>query len=355
MFTDLLVKLDNSTRWNSTYESLKRALAIKPRIQQYFYDNERELRDDRLSEEDWDFLQEVCNALIIFEQATRRLEGNAEYGSWGGAWEVLPVMEALQRKLVEGQRKWQPEIQPPAAQGPANRRRGPVAAQPATDTLHPMAASYQSAWEKHQKWYTAPDDAQEIYAAAVLLHPSYLAAYFRKHWVGDELEAWIEPTIDRIKLKWKNEYKHLDEHNAEEEEEESQPQPTRRRRPQREPDFIDEFLEEDLNPDAVLQDPFDCYIYGDRMGKFSKKEDLFRWWKDGKHSRSIRQFALDLLSIPAMSAEMERVFSSAKRLITQDRNRLTADMLEVLVLLKYWLDYGIIEPAGAPNEEEEEE
>jgi hypothetical protein len=41
----------------------------------------------------------------------------------------------------------------------------------------------------------------------------------------------------------------------------------------------------------------------------------------------IRQQALDLLSIPAMSAEVERVFSSAKRLITADRNALTTPPL----------------------------
>ena len=60
---------------------------------------------------------------------------------------------------------------------------------------------------------------------------------------------------------------------------------------------------------------------------------------------------LDLLSVPAMSAEMERVFSSAKRLITQDRNRLSSDEIEVLMLLKYWLDHGIINAVDTPQEE----
>ena len=46
--------------------------------------------------------------------------------------------------------------------------------------------------------------------------------------------------------------------------------------------------------------------------------------------------ALDLLSIPVMSAEVERVFSSAKRLVTADRNRLQDNTIEVLQLLKYW-------------------
>jgi hypothetical protein len=46
--------------------------------------------------------------------------------------------------------------------------------------------------------------------------------------------------------------------------------------------------------------------------------------------------ALDLLSIPAMSAEVERVFSSVKRLLTSDRNRMNEDSIEETQLLKHW-------------------
>ena len=46
--------------------------------------------------------------------------------------------------------------------------------------------------------------------------------------------------------------------------------------------------------------------------------------------------ALDLLSIPVMSTEVERVFSSVKRLVTADRNRLQDNTIEVLQLLKHW-------------------
>jgi hypothetical protein len=49
--------------------------------------------------------------------------------------------------------------------------------------------------------------------------------------------------------------------------------------------------------------------------------------------KGVRQQALDVLSIPAMSAEIERVFSDAKRLITPDRNRLLDSTIECLELL----------------------
>ena len=41
---------------------------------------------------------------------------------------------------------------------------------------------------------------------------------------------------------------------------------------------------------------------------------------------------MDLFSIPAMSSECEREFSSANNVITNDRNRLTDEMIEALEL-----------------------
>src|SRR5207248_11676842 len=47
-------------------------------------------------------------------------------------------------------------------------------------------------------------------------------------------------------------------------------------------------------------------------------------------------FALDMLALPATSAECERIFSSAKLLITASRNRLNADIIEANECLKAW-------------------
>ena len=47
--------------------------------------------------------------------------------------------------------------------------------------------------------------------------------------------------------------------------------------------------------------------------------------------------ALDILSIPAMSAVPERLFSGAKITISDRRNRLTVDTIQALQCLKSWL------------------
>jgi hypothetical protein len=46
--------------------------------------------------------------------------------------------------------------------------------------------------------------------------------------------------------------------------------------------------------------------------------------------------ALDILSIPAMPASDERLFSSSNITISHGRNRLTADTIEVIESLKSW-------------------
>ena len=48
------------------------------------------------------------------------------------------------------------------------------------------------------------------------------------------------------------------------------------------------------------------------------------------------------MSIPAMSDEPERVFSSAKLLISNVRNRLGDDIIEGSECLKSWIQQGLI-------------
>ena len=60
--------------------------------------------------------------------------------------------------------------------------------------------------------------------------------------------------------------------------------------------------------------------------------------------------ALDILSISAMSADPERLFSGAKITITDRRNQLGIDTIEALECLKSWL--GIIDAVEDEIEDE---
>ena len=54
------------------------------------------------------------------------------------------------------------------------------------------------------------------------------------------------------------------------------------------------------------------------------------------------KIALDLFSIPAMSAECEREFSSTADLITDDRCRLKATTIEAVECQKNWIRNGVV-------------
>jgi len=47
--------------------------------------------------------------------------------------------------------------------------------------------------------------------------------------------------------------------------------------------------------------------------------------------------ALDLLLIPAMSTEPERVFSTLQENVSDQKNRSSIELVEALLLLKSWM------------------
>src|ERR1700722_6525305 len=69
----------------------------------------------------------------------------------------------------------------------------------------------------------------------------------------------------------------------------------------------------------------------------------FDWWRDQRWLYPIISlWALDTLSIPVISVECERVFSSAKKLIAPERNALADNTIEACECLKAWWDQGLI-------------
>ncbi len=94
--------------------------------------------------------------------------------------------------------------------------------------------------------------------------------------------------------------------------------------------------------DDVSNDEFDSYIQGPQTD-FLKPDAVIPWVLDPMNPwPGIRQQILDLLSIPAMSTELERVFSHGKLTLTPIRNRLSNQTVEMLELLRHWWANNII-------------
>ena len=221
-------------------------------------------------------------------------------------WEVLPLLECLLGLMEDGRATLEA-----SGQGTS-----------------PLAVAHQNAWEKLNKYYNKTDSSHEIYAASTLLHPGHRKAYFDDQWTSKESRALKTKMITNIKKVWEEEYRGQI--------------PSMPEQPQEEEDILDRHYKKPRL--AASADPFTTFITGSKV-EFAKGNDagLITWWMRPENE-ALRQMALDLISIPAMSVEVERLFSSAKRLITPDRNRLNDETIEMLQLLKYWWDNELTGP-----------
>jgi hypothetical protein len=92
---------------------------------------------------------------------------------------------------------------------------------------------------------------------------------------------------------------------------------------------IDEF-------DQYLREPLTIVAAGQQL-------NLIEWW----HSRrsqfpTLFQMALDILSIPAMSTELERIFSSCEHLLSDRKSRTGDDLIEAIECLRSWWGQDLI-------------
>jgi hypothetical protein len=80
------------------------------------------------------------------------------------------------------------------------------------------------------------------------------------------------------------------------------------------------------------------------------------WWLHDEQQQCwprLSQMAIDILSIPAMSDEPERVFSGARRTISWERMQLGREIIEKVECLKSWMRNNMAVEALEPELDEE--
>jgi len=301
----------NLTRWNSDFLAIRRALQLRNPLELFISRHQWEgLSKDQLDPEDWKELQDILAILQPFHKATLGLEGHRGNGV---LYEIFPVMDTLLEHLENAKQLYT-----------------------ASESTPYLLQSIDLSWKKLNKYYALTEFNPVLYAA-VALHPSMKYEYFEIAW-----EAWIvqartittqlwrtfassqasvtssttsmqntsrsssattvmvdQPTPDSALTSWKNK---------------------RRPRQSQNRDELDEF---------TTTDTIDSLV-NPRI-----------WWIQHKNDYpKLALLALGILAIPAMSAEVERVFSSTGLLITDRRNRLKEDIIEAVECLKSWQKEG---------------
>ena len=280
--------------------SIQRGLQLKLSLEIYLLTYGGVLQADILTEDDWQHLTEVVEALEPFWEVSIRLQGQEDAGSHGVIWEALPLLDYLlqhcRSKMDE------------------------------TGVRNSLQAAYQNAWDKLREYHDPTDEAHEIYAAAALLNPCLRKEYFLDRWINDDA-AYITPMMDKNKHLWKTRYSQILPEEPSEEFE----------------SLFDAFLARIQHKTAAIEeDEFDRYVDGPReMLTKWKEQSLFKWWMEYP-SASLRQWAFNTLSIPSTSTEIERVFASSTRTIPVDCNDLSAESFEELQCMKQWLDSGLL-------------
>jgi hypothetical protein len=179
---------DNSTRWNSTYMMINRALIKRHEIDSFIArcDVEKEAykrvpTEDHLSPDDWLILAETAAILKPFYTITMRLQSRAKDASHGSAWEVLPAMELLLDHLEDAKLTYQDvsvEINPTILPPPAHltrRQRQPrqPPPSPVNDDLNDasrrhLRTAINNAWEKLDRYYASTEESP-VYVASLVL------------------------------------------------------------------------------------------------------------------------------------------------------------------------------------------
>ena len=121
------------------------------------YHNNESIREDKLSEEDWEVLEKVSKLLSLLEQLTLELEGHSKHING-----VLPVMHLI----LEYYEEWK-----------------------STYSEDPILISMiNTGWRKMDKYYNLTDSSP-AYIAGVILDPNLKWQYLEEHWILKEIKG----------------------------------------------------------------------------------------------------------------------------------------------------------------------
>ena len=174
-----------------------------------------------------------------------------------------------------------------------------------------------------------------IYATALVLNPGYYTRYIKTH----QPKKWSKLILAKVKK--------LQEKYREEVISLQAPALFSYDTPSQELPELDAFdriaLSLRLGARPASEDEYEDYNSQEPCNP--GKAGAFVWWcQDTQRQRwpRLSLMAIDLLSIPPMSDEPERVFSGARRTISWERGQMEPETIEITECLKHWKKSGIL-------------
>ena len=176
-----------------------------------------------------------------------------------------------------------------------------------------------------------------FYAAALVLNPGCRTRYIELHWP----KKWRAPALAKVKKLWEK-YREV-----------VIPVPittpfSYENQNQVELQELDTFDRIALSLRSVTrpasEDEYEDYNSQESYDP-GRKGALAWWYQDTQRQRwpRLSLMAIDVLSIPPMSDEPERVFSGARRTVSWDRGQMEPETIEIRECLKHWKKSGILD------------
>jgi hypothetical protein len=336
----LKLKKDTGVRWNSIYTMIHRALKLEKALTLYCArwqkpkESAYNLHDDQLDQQDWEELRHFEELLKPFHTVTKRVEGHASDGSFGAVWEVLPAFDYLFNKLSKAELE--------------------VNDDPSLFTDYYINC-INAGFAKLKEYYSLTDRSR-IYRAAVALHPGKRFQWFENQWRRNKGGHRDVANAKRaVKLLWHQWLHDLATEPTTSVQTETMPKnsvPSIRH------------LQDDCSEDEDYIAAFGSYSTVSESSRLrqDKESELDRfmtayhditgyeerplvWWIERGEPLypTLAGLAFTLFAIPGMSAECERAFSQAKKMVTDERYCLKADVIEADQCVKSWLKSQLVD------------
>ena len=402
---ELEVIQNNSTRWNSTYMMIERALLKQSELNSFTQElgleaeaSKRAPLADVLNSEDWKMLREIRHILEPIYHLTMRTQGRGTSSGHGKLWEVMTGIEFILDHLEDWKTLYEERPEPSSypilsqtRERPPRQSRLPSRLQ-SCEVLSPLRLHFHT-------------EASACLSAATSFNETALPAHSRHEYVQNEARsvssissmerqerANIRTSINNAWVKLNEYYTLLGQS----------------------PLFAASVI---LNPDLGLrwleanwtlpeqlqwlrdaksgikhyferwysneiltcaksantkaevtaaarrpeQSKFEQWVQsrqprlsatGCELERYYRLEpeevkNPVQWWVDHKSAfPQLSKFALDILAIPAMSTDCERSFSLAKLTVTSQRHSLLGSTIEEIQLLKNWIREGSVTLGG---------
>ncbi|KAJ3498251.1 hypothetical protein NLJ89_g10242 [Agrocybe chaxingu] len=279
---------DIQTRWNSTHDMLEFAIEYHNALDKFTADRKNDLRKYELSPNEWKIATQLRDVLLVLKDATLFFSRSTP-----NLATVIPAMDYIDTRLT--------------TQGHN------------TGYAAPIRAAIGLAKKTLNRYYTLTDSS-EVYRIAMILHPRHKLSYFR---TASWPQEWIDTAEDLLRSEFERSYR-LEELSEDEDmgdigDEVVRPSnagPSPRSKKAK-INLFDKLPALATPARNELKDELRRYLDCDP----EQVENVLLWWYEHRAVYPcLSRMALDYLSIPATSVDVERLFSCGRLLLSHVRS-----------------------------------